>query len=294
MNSRALLRHAVAVLMCLVSVGVTASAETMLMPPKILVIQREVVKPGKAHAHSLVEAQWAQAYKDAKMSHWMGMTSLSGETRALFLRGYDSEAAWAAQSASVEKNAALAAKSAALAEKDSDILSNFRQSVFLFKPELSYRADSIAVAGLRYWKITTIRLKFGYADEFAEIRKIVKAAHEKANLQESYVVYHLLEGGDGMDTYLIMIPMQTLAEDDATDTLHGDAYHKALPDDWKATNSKFVREAATGVETHLFAIDPNMSVPRKEWMEADKFWDTKTMAKPTAKAKAAAAEAPKP
>lgn len=291
MNPRALLRAAVVSLLCVPLAGVAVSAQTMLVVPKVLVAQREVVKPGKAHAHGMIEAQWAQAYRDAKASGWMGMTSLTGETRALFLQGFPSVAAWAEDEAAHQKNAALTAKATALADKDGDYLIGVRQMVMTYMPDVSYRAESIPVAGLRYWKISTVRLKTGYADEFLERRKQVKAAHEKANLDESYAMYHVTAGNDGFDTYLIFIPMKSLAEEDATNTLHGDAYQKALPEDWKTSSAKFAREAISSVETHLFAIDPKMSVANPSWVKADSFWDVKPMAKPMAKAKAA--DAPK-
>jgi len=294
MNPRVLLHYAVAVGVCLGVLGTTVSAQTMLAPHKILILQREVVKPGKGHAHGLVEAQWAQAFKDAKASGWMGMTSLSGETRALFVQGFDSEAAWAANTASVAKNAALSAKSAALADKDGDFLTGAQQAVLKYLPELSYHADSIPVAGLRYWRIGAIHLKPGYGDDFIERRKIVKAAHEKAKLDEAFLMYHVLEGSNGFDTYVIFIPMKSLAEDDDNDALHGEAYRKALPEDWKATGIKFAREAVSSGDTQLFAVDPSMTVAPKEWIEADKFWDPKPMmAKPMAKAKTDAKDAPK-
>ena len=61
-------------------------------PPKVLVIQREYLKPGKAGAiHVSSEANFVRAVTDAKWpTHYIAMDSMSGPTRALYMFAYDS------------------------------------------------------------------------------------------------------------------------------------------------------------------------------------------------------------
>jgi hypothetical protein len=74
-----------------VSLGVTcscvAAAQDKPSIPKILQITREFVKPGKAGtAHEKAESAFVQAMSRAKWpTHYIGLTSLSGKSRALFL-----------------------------------------------------------------------------------------------------------------------------------------------------------------------------------------------------------------
>src|ERR1039458_10333350 len=66
------------------------------MPPKVLVITREYTKPGKSGTqHEKAESAFVQAVTRAKWpTHYLAVESLSGPSRALFLTGYDSFAAW--------------------------------------------------------------------------------------------------------------------------------------------------------------------------------------------------------
>src|SRR5580704_5262128 len=75
--------------------GVAAAQDTM-GPPPVLVIQREFLKPGKAgNPHERTESAFVQAFTAAKWpTYYLGMTSLSGRSRALFIFGYGTFAAW--------------------------------------------------------------------------------------------------------------------------------------------------------------------------------------------------------
>jgi hypothetical protein len=72
------------------------AAQEDMGPPKVLVIEREFVKPGKAGSlHEKSESQFVQAFTAAKWpTHYLAMASLSGRPRALFMLGYPSFEAW--------------------------------------------------------------------------------------------------------------------------------------------------------------------------------------------------------
>ena len=88
-----------------------AQAQSTTPPPKVLVVTREFVKPGKTGMpHQKTESAFVQAMARAKWpTHYFAMTSLSGESRALFLVGYDSFDAWEKDNAATQKNTAFAA-----------------------------------------------------------------------------------------------------------------------------------------------------------------------------------------
>ena len=108
-------------------------------PPKVLVIQREFVKPGKTGmVHDRSESAFVRAMVEAKsQSYYFGMTSLSGQSRALFFVPYDSFEAWEKDNQSIEHNATLAAALDHAAAADGDLLSSYDSSVWTFNPEQS-------------------------------------------------------------------------------------------------------------------------------------------------------------
>jgi hypothetical protein len=79
--------------------------------PRVLQITREFTKPGKAGlVHDASESAFVQAMARAKWpTHYLGMTSLSGKQRALFLTSYASFETWEKDSTAVQKNPALSA-----------------------------------------------------------------------------------------------------------------------------------------------------------------------------------------
>jgi len=174
-----------------VCVGLAASAsaqQTMLTPPKVLVIAREVVKTGKSAPHEKWETGWPRAFSKANWPvHYLAASAITGESRVLFMTGYESLAAWQQDQANAGKNAALSAELAMLAEKNADFISEVKTAAFTCMPDLSYQAD-LPLAGLRGFSVTVMHVKPGHGKHFEEIRKLIRAAHEKAGLAEHYSV----------------------------------------------------------------------------------------------------------
>lgn len=264
------------IFLCLAGTAVAQTQNAPSGPPKVLVISREVVKHGQGPAHEKWEAGWPQAFAKANWPvNYLAATSLSGESsRALFLTGYESEAAWEKDNQAIRKNTALNSQLDALAAKDADFLKESRTSVFTYLPDISYKAD-VEIATMRYFRIVAIQLKPGHNDHFVEVRKLVRAAHEKANLKDHFAVYHLSQGGStGM--YLIFLPMKSLAEDDQFDAMHGADYKAALGDDGQKQVADFNMQGVESVESNVFEFSPKMSYPPKAWVDADPaFWGAK-------------------
>ena len=269
---------------CLGAAWIAQAQQPMLTPPKVLVIGREVLKTGKAAVHEKWEAGWPRAFAKAKSpTHYIAASSLTGEGRVLFLAGFDSMAAWEKDNQFNSQNAALSAELAVLAEKDGDYLQENRTAVFTYMPELSYNADTIPVAGARYFLIYSVEVKPGHGDHFVATRKLAREAHEKAGLTDHYAVYHLAAGRSS-GLYLIFVPMKSLAEMDQFPAMHGKAYQDALGEDGQKKMDDFAAQGAESIEPQLFAFSPKMSYVGKDWIDADPgFWAPKPAPKPAAK-----------
>lgn len=275
--------------LCLGVCGIAEAQQQAAMgPPPVLVIGREVVKPGKGAAHEQWEAGWPRAYAKAKWpTHWLALTSLTREGRVLFLTGYGSMADWEKDRQNLDQNAALSAEDAALGAKDGEFLQESRTTVFRYMPDLSYQAPG-PIATMRYFTIVSINVKPGHGDHFADVRKVIKAAHEKANLSDGYAVYHTV-WGRSTGHYLIFLPLKSLKEADDSPTIHGKAYKDALGEDGQKKLAEFNAQGVESIESNLFAFSPKMSYVSKEWIDADPdFWapKPKAAAKPAAKKKA--------
>jgi hypothetical protein len=272
-----------AVGVCLAGAALGHAQETMMTPPKVLAITREVVKPGKTAVHTNWEAGWPRAFAKANWPvNYVALSSLTGEPRALFLTGYDSMQAWEKDGLAQQMNAELTAEEDRLNLTDGDFLTGSSQAVARYMPELSYHPD-VPVAGTHYFMITAVHVKPGHADHFTDVRKLIKAAHEKANLSDHYAIYHIAIGAPG-GTYLIIAPLKSAAELDQSESIHGQAYKDALGDEGRKQIAEFTSQGLEGTESQLFVFSPKMSYVSKDWIAADSdFWAPKPVVTASAK-----------
>ena len=112
------------------------------------------------------------------------MVSVTGPSEAWFVSGFDSLAAWEKDRLDNEKNAVLTAQLDQLGEKDGEVLSGVRSIVARYREDLSYRPGGVNIGQMRYFYVTTFRIRPGHENDYTEANKIVRAAHEKANVPE--------------------------------------------------------------------------------------------------------------
>jgi hypothetical protein len=257
-----------------------AQEQATHMPPKVLQIGRETVKPGKGGAHEKMETAWARAFAEAKWpTHWLAVDSISGEHEVWFLIGNDSLAAAEKDMKALEETPALRAADEKYASQESEFLSNARGITATYRDDLSYHVADIQLGKMRYFYVTTIRVRPGHDRQFIEAYKAIVAAHEKVNVPESWAAYEVTLGMP-RGTYLLFEPFKSLAEVDAIPETHK-AFREALGDEgWK----KIDEMASAGIistENNIFAFSPGMSYVSKETVAEDpKFWTPKPAAKP--------------
>jgi hypothetical protein len=269
-----------------------AQSGAMHTPPKVLLIIREFLKPGKAGmTHEKSESAFVQAFTRANWpTHYLAVDSMSGKTRALFLVGYDSFAAWEKDNRATEKNAALSAALDRASIADGNLLDSADQGVFAYNDEYSLRA-SVDIPHMRYFEITVFRVRPGHHQEWDDIVKMAKAAYEKAIPDAHWATYEAVYGAPG-GTYLVFTPLKSLAE---TDKMMGEdkKFMAAMGKEGMKELEEMSAAAIESSETQLFAFNPRMSYVSPEWVKADpEFWKSKSMMAAAPK-KAAKKPAPK-
>ncbi len=268
---------AVTVVGCLLGVSVLpAVAQQAPPPPNVLQIFREEVKPGKNAAHERHETGWPRAFAKANSStYYIAMTSMTGPNEAWYLTGYDSLAAWEKDNQANDHNPALSAELQELSTLDGDMLSGVRSVVASFQKEMSYMGSTTPMGQMRYLYVTTVRVRPGHQDEYAEINKILREAHAKAGIAERWSVFQV-NMGMPRGTYLMIQPLKSLAEVDDFARTHGDAFQAAIGEEGSKKLRELSSAAILSTQTDIFAFSPKMSYPPKEWVDADPaFWAPK-------------------
>jgi hypothetical protein len=255
------------------------SAEPIMTPPKVLVIMREYIKPGKSGAiHEKSESAFIRAMTEAKWpTHYFAADSLSGPSRALFFVGYDSFEAWEKDNLATAKNATLSAGMDRASLADGELLSSYDSNVYTYREDLSLRPSSVKVAQARYFEITHFVVRPGHMHEWDELVKMYTSGFEKSVPHAHWATFESMYGANNGGVFLVFNPMKSLAE---VDTSMGDGkqFMSGMSDSEKKKLAELTAACVESVQTNLFAFNPRMSYPSEEWIKSDPFWKPKATA----------------
>jgi hypothetical protein len=257
------------------------------MPPKVLVINREVLKPGKnGTPHQHTESAFVRAMAAAKSpAHYLGMDALSGPSRSLFFTGYDSFADWEKEAISEQKNATLSAALDRAAVADGDLLQTYETSIFILRDEYSLNPGT-DLAHDRYFEIGVFHVKPGHDEDWTAIMKLVKDASSKIPGQQWAMYERAYGGSEGYFIYIM--PMKSAAEIDSN-LANGPKFVEAIGKDGMKTLNNLMAESVDQAETNLFALNPAISYVGPEMIKADPtFWKPAPAAESKRKADKAA------
>ena len=229
-------------------------------PPPVIQIFREEVKPGKGPLHAKTEAAFLAGYKKANLKYYyLGTTAMTGASEAWFFSAYGSMEDVEKANMAMEANKAVQAELDRAGIADGDLLTGVRSTYLFYNKELSYRPD-FNLGEYKYFMVDTYRVKLGHYEKFAELRKAVNAAHEKANIDEHMLVYNVGLGAPA-GTILVFEPMKSLKEWDDSAKTHGkgSAYYEAVGDAGRKMFTEFAREDEQFFVRDFLAFSPGMS-----------------------------------
>lgn len=251
-------------------------------PSPVLVTVREVPQPGAEADHAALEAQYASALNASKAAeYYLGMGAITGKQQTLFLSGY----------ASLEQMAAvhnfdeftLGEKLAGLDQQHSELLADQNTAIWLFRPLLS-NPNPANLAQMRFMEMIHIHVRLGHAAEFAQVTEQMRDAWAKTDPDFHFSVYQQIYGSATDDSYLIVIPVKSLADIDHHHSLVG-KYSQSLGEQAQKQMLDFVRQNYNSTESNLFAFTPAMSRLPASWTKTDAdFWTPKPAAAPAKQA----------
>ena len=260
----------------------TLLAQSGAAPPaNLLSVFRESVKVGKGPAHDALETAWSGALIAAKTPvRMVAISSLTGPAEIWYIAPYESWAAYEKSTDVSNNTPALSAIDKKFRAQEDQYLSDARGMTLRPRAELSF-GPLADLPNMRYISVTRINVRPGHTAEYEEARKMVRAAHEKARLTDSYTIWQATAGAPA-GTFYQFVARKTLVELDSTATIHGAAYIAALGGE--EGQKKLAALEASGVNTQQtdhFEMTPSQSVPPDEWVKANpKMWERKLPAAP--------------
>jgi len=252
----------------------SAQDKSIISSPKVLVITREFTKPGKdGSPHQKTEGAFVHAMAQYKATdHYYAVTSLSGPSRALFLSSYPSFAALEAERKSVDSNAPLAAALDSANIADGDLLSSTESSMWVQREDLSLNPGFRV--GSRIEEITQFRIKPGHFKEWEDLVKLVLEGYKKGVPDAHWGAYEEVYGSPG-GGFLVITTMKSAADIDANFAA-GKKFEDAMGEDGMKKMALLEASCVESEQTNLFRIDPKMSYPTDEMVQADPgFWKVK-------------------
>jgi hypothetical protein len=148
-----------------------------------------------------------------------------------------------------------------------------RDMLAIYRPELSFN-PGVVLPQMRYFTITTVRLRPGKDSEYAEyIQKVMSVARDKAKVNNVHLAVFQVVSGTAGGTYLIFRPMKSLGEMDDPAAMRVRA---AMSDDMRKDADKTVSDAVMSSDTSTYWLTPEMSYVEKEFAAVDPaFWNPK-------------------
>jgi hypothetical protein len=241
-----------------------AAAQDNAPPPKVLVIQREYLKPGKAgNIHAQSEAAFIKASNDAKWpTHYIAMDSMTGPTRALYMFAYDSFDAYGKDQEAQARNADYAAAIDAASLADGELLTRYDASAFAYHPEMSLH-DHVDVPHQRYWEFTVFRIKQGHEKEWMDLAKIYMDGFRNVP-NARWAAFEGMYGENNGGEWILINPMRSLADIDKG-LENGKAFEAALGEAGMKRAAELSAACIESVQTNLFAVNAKESYVDSGW-----------------------------
>jgi len=258
-------------------------------PPRVLLIVREEIKPGMMPAHNRHSAGYSGIFGKLKTpNHRIAMIPVAGnENEVLYVTAGESFADLEMITKETDRkmagrNGTMGAELARLDKEAPDLHSGMRDMLAVYRPELSFK-PGVDIAQMRYFAITTVRVRPGQDDNYSEyVKTLLNAAREKAKAETHVAAYQVIAGMPGT-TYMFFRSMKSLAE---YDLRIGPRVREAMTDDQKKKADKMAGESVIVSETSIYAFNPSMSYLPKEFTARDSsFWNPapEAVAKPKPK-----------
>ena len=249
------------------------AAQAVPPPAPLLQVGVEQVKAGRNGHHAQLEAQWAAAFRDAKVpTYWLGTTTVTGPNEAWWFTPLQRMADLEAQEKAIGDAPGLGRAADLLAEADADNIESGRSFIGRYRADLS-RPATFPVAQARYFMLVTWRLRPGAESQFDQSVKLYNTVVSEADPGAHWVMYQVESGMPG-PSYMAIISMKSLADMDPSAELM-----KAMEKAMTPARQKQFSDLASGVAFQnniVVAFRPGMShIPADMIAQDPEFWTPK-------------------
>jgi hypothetical protein len=253
-------------------------AQATLMPPAMMSVGCEWVKPGMGPAHDQHEEGWARASEAVKgFAPSLAVQSTTGPAETCWITSVSSYDQLGRNNELYSKDPGYAAAMPWLVGNDAKFISEFRGYIAVLRPDLSAGAmPNVLTRRVTEWSEWRIRPGQGAAFEAAS--KAYVAAAKRAGLNPEFRVFQVMQGAPG-DTYWIFTSQTSMAGFDAV-MANGPKIDAAMTPEDRKLFDDFFAKAVMSMNSNIWAYNPAQSALTPEQRASDPFWKLKPKAAP--------------
>jgi hypothetical protein len=242
---------------------------------KYVWVETSQVNNAKADAYNRVARQYREAAaRTSPDVRWLAARSITGDSNEVtYITFADSLAAIdRTLKAFDDMQRDLTVRNASFATEAAESERGSSAELAKYRDDISYNPEAIDGPQVTRWRVTTFRLKPGYASDFEELEKQVIELHRKAQDNAHWIAYQIIGGAEG-PAFVMVTPLRSLADLDQEDT---PAAKEVFSPIVKHQLSSIVKEAVRSISTKFLAADPSLSRPPETYIAANPdFWNPK-------------------
>jgi len=246
------------------------AAQDQPKAPKLLILEREEIKPGKVTAHAQAAGRFVQiAEKNQTNVYRVGGMAIAGNTNEIFYLSFADS--FADYERTVDFPQPMVAELASLETETGDLHASQRTLIAQYVPELSYRpeAHTAALNNAKPISLFILRTRPGTYQQVQEVGKLYLEAYKKAGITEEYWLAYTVRAGMPGNTWIFVEALPSLA---ALDRNFEQQFTKALGEENLKKISAMIKDITLSEEDLLVTVDPKVSRPTKEMVAANPSW----------------------
>ena len=248
-------------------------AQATMMPPAMLSVSCEWVKPGMGPAHDQHEEAWARASEAVKgFAPALAVQSTTGPAETCWLTSVASYDQLGKNNELFAKDPGYAAAMPSLVGNDGKFISEFRGYIAVLRTDLS-AGEMPNVLTRRVMEWSEWRIRPGNGAAFDAAAKAYTAAAKRAGVNPEFRVFQVLHGAPG-DTYWIFTSQTSMAGFDAMMASDPKILAAFTPDDGKLFDDFFAK-AVVSVNSNIWTYNSAQSNLTPEQRASDPFWKLK-------------------
>ena len=242
--------------------------------PKLIRLSKFEVKVGKMDEFAGISRQVRQALNSGNADyHFVAATPIAGAGGVVdFLAFYDDYGQIEKSMKSFNETTTALMKTVEFSHGASDSVQGTHGIIAKFRPDLSYNPQKLDLANATSWELTMVRLKPGYSRDFEDLEKQSIELHQKANIDEHWVVYQVQYGAQ-TPSFIFLTALKSLADLD----MDRKAAHEAVfTESVRRQFSRVFKEGGDSEQSTILTVRPDLSRPPQTLVAANpSFWGAK-------------------